>query len=189
MVAQALAKYARRETAGSSLQAVEWSTLASTIVGAIIGIAATTLADRSRWKREQAAGRDQLRRQAYAAYLAALIGAHEAIRTAALGEHSSAGSREAAIQEAFRSADPYVRRYEMALLAPPEVIDPAVQAFRRVRGIRDLLVSGITADSAEYRKAQRDYYASIEAASDAMRNDLGIPTLGFPPVELLPGPV
>jgi hypothetical protein len=167
---------------------MDWSTLASTLVGAVIGIGATTLADRSRWKREQASGHNQLRRQAYATYLAALIRAHEAMRTAALGEHSSAESREAAIQEAFRSGDPYVHRYEMALIAPPDVIEPTVQAFRRVRGIRDLLISGATADSAQYRKAQRDYYASIEAASDAMRQDLGIPALGFPSVEPLPGP-
>lgn len=75
---------------------MDWSTLASTIVGAIIGIGATTLADRSRWKREQVAGQNQVRRQAYAAYLAALVGAHEAMRTAALGEHGSAESRAAA---------------------------------------------------------------------------------------------
>lgn len=106
-----------------------------------------------------------------------------------MGAHGSAEGREAAIQEAFRSADPYVHRYEMALIAPSEVVEPAVQAFRRVRGIRDLLISGISADSGEYRKAQRDYYASVEAASDAMRRDLGIPELGFPAVESLPGPV
>jgi hypothetical protein len=171
-----------------AIRAVDWPTLASTIVGAAIGIAATTLADRSRWKREQTAGHAQLRRQAYATYLAALIRAHEAMRAAALGEYSSAELKEAAIQEAFRSADPYVRRYEMALLAPPDVIEPAVQAFRRVRGIRDLLVSGVTADFIQYRKTQRDYYASIEAVSDAMRADLGISPLGFPPVDPLPGP-
>lgn len=167
---------------------MDWSTLASTLVGAVIGIGATQLADRSRWKREQSAGHNQLRRQAYAAYLAALIRAHEIMRIAALGEHDSAERREAAIQEAFRSADAYVRRYEMALIAPREVIEPAVQVFRRVRGIRDLLISGVSADSAEYREAQRDYYASIEAASDAMRLDLGIPALGFSPVQPLPGP-
>lgn len=167
---------------------MDWSTLVSTVAGAGIGIGATLLADRSRWKREQAAGNSQLRRQAYAAYLAALIGAHERMRIAAAGEHAAAGRREAAIEEAFRSADPYVRRYEMALIAPPEVIDPAVQAFRRVRHIRDLLISGVSASSAEYRQAQRDYYASIEAASDAMRVELGVPPLGFPPVTPLPGP-
>jgi hypothetical protein len=102
------------------------------------------------------------------------------MRTEALGEYDSAERREAAIQEAFRSAVPYVRRYEMALIAPAEVIDSAVQAFRRVRGVRDLLTNGVTADSAQYRTAQRDYYASIEAASDAMRRDLGVSPLGFP---------
>lgn len=147
------------------------------------------LAERFRWRREQTTTQNQLRRQAYAAYLAALIRAHEAMRTAASGDYGSAGQKEAAIREAFRSADPYVHRYEMALLAPLEVVDPAVQAFRRVRGIRDLLISGVTADSPEYRKAQRIYFASIEVASDAMRRDLGISPFGFPPVEPLPGPV
>jgi hypothetical protein len=168
---------------------VDLSTLASTVVGAVIGIGATTLADRSRWKREQTTSHNQLRRQAYAAYLAALVRAHEATRTAATGEHASADHKRAAIEEAFRSADPYVHRYEMALIAPPDVIEPAVQAFRRVRGIRDLLIDGITAESVEYRIAQREYYASIDAANDAMRTDLDMPLLGFPPVEPLPGPI
>lgn len=157
---------------------VDWSAPVSTLVGAMVGVGATMLADRSRWKRDQSRERIQLRRESYGSYLAAVIQAHEAMRVAAVAGGSSAENKHAAITEAFRSADPYVHRFELSLLAPAEVVKLAVAVFRRVREIRDLLISGAQADSAEYRVAQRAYYDAIKAMSDAMRSDLGNSPLG-----------
>ena len=76
------------------------------------------------------------------------------------------------------SADPYVRRFYLSLLAPADVVEDAVALFRRVRDIRDLLISGAGAETAEYRAAQRAYYDAIKAMSDTMRKDLGSSPLG-----------
>jgi hypothetical protein len=164
---------------GSSLgfSSVDWSAAVSTLVGAIVGVGATMLADRSRWKRDQGRERDRLRRESYGSYLAAIIKTHEAMRTAAAGDGSPEGKR-AAITEAFRSADPYVRRFELSLLAPADVVGDAVTVFRRVRDIRDLLIGGAGAETAEYRAAQRAYYDAVKAMSDTMRKDLGTSPLG-----------
>jgi hypothetical protein len=87
-------------------------------------------------------------------------------------------SKRAAITEAFRSADPYVHRFDLSLVAPANVVTLAVAVFRRVRDIRDLLLSGAAAESAEYRMAQRTYYDAIKEMSEAMRQDLGSSPLG-----------
>jgi hypothetical protein len=69
---------------------VDWSAPVSTLVGAMVGVGATMLADRSRWKRDQSRERIQLRRESYGSYLAAVIQAHEAMRVAAVAGGSSA---------------------------------------------------------------------------------------------------
>jgi hypothetical protein len=144
----------------------------------MVGVGATTLADRSRWKRDQSREQTQLRRESYGRYLAAVVQAHEAMRAAAVSGDISAESGRATITEAFRSADPYVHRFELSLLAPAEVVTLAVALFRRLRGIRDLLISGVGVESAEYRTAQGAYYDAIKAMTDAMRKDLGNSPLG-----------
>jgi hypothetical protein len=159
-----------------------------TTAGVIVGVGATALAERSRWKRDQGREQAQLRRESYGKYLAAVIQAHEAMRAAAVTSGSSAADRRAAITDAFRSADPYVHRFELSLLAPEDVVILAVAVFRRVREIRDLLITGTRAESADYRAAQRAYYDAIKAMSDAMRLDLGnsplgAETIGGPPSE------
>ena len=136
------------------------------------------LADRSRWKREQNRDQDQLRRESYGAYLAALVQAHEAMRAVAEGSTSSLDSRPAAITEAFQSANPYVRRFELSLVAPADVVTAAVTAFRCVRAISDLLTGGVMAESAEYREAQRAYYDAVKALIDVMREALATTPLG-----------
>lgn len=156
---------------------MDWSAAVSTLVGAIVGVGATMLADRTRWKRDQGRERDQLRRESYGSYLAAIIKTHEAVRSAATS-HGSPDGKRAAITEAFRSADPYVHRFELSLLAPADVVEDAVTVFRRVRHIRDLLISGVGAETAEYRAAQKAYYDAIKAMSDTMRRDLGSSPLG-----------
>jgi hypothetical protein len=156
---------------------VDWSAPVSTLVGAIVGVGATMLADRSRWKREQGRERIHLRRESYGSYLAAIIQAHEAMRAAAAGDDSP-DSKRAAITEAFRVSDPYVQRFELSLVAPADVVEDAVAVFRRTREIRDLLISGAGAETAQYRAAQRAYYDAIKAMADTMRKDLGNSPLG-----------
>lgn len=73
-----------------------------------------------------------------------------------------------------------MHRFDLSLVAPADVVALAVAVFRRVRDIRDLLLSGAMAESAEYRAAQRVYYDAIKEMSDAMRQDLGSSPLGSP---------
>lgn len=164
---------------------MDWLAPVGTIVGVIVGVGAATLTERSRWKREQGREQTQLRRESYGRYLAAVIQAHEAMRAAAVSSDSSAAGRRAAITEAFRSADPYVHRFALSLLAPADVVTRAVAVFRQVREIRDLLITGTRAESAEYRAAQSAYFDAIKAMSDAMRLNLGNSPLG---AETIGGP-
>ncbi|WP_328535832.1 hypothetical protein [Streptomyces sp. NBC_00344] len=76
--------------------------LLSTLTGASIGIAATLIADRSRWRREEARHALEVRRAAYGEYASALKDAGEEIRAVALGDHRSESARDAAVREVFR---------------------------------------------------------------------------------------
>lgn len=71
-----------------------------------------------------------------------------------------------------------MHRFELSLVAPAEVVTPAVTAFRCVREIRDLLARGVMVESEEYRSAQRAYYDSVKAMLDVMREDLATSPLG-----------
>nr|WP_285561247.1 hypothetical protein [Streptomyces hygroscopicus] len=51
---------------------MEWLSLASTALGAVIGVGSTLIADRLSWRRERAGQSFDVRRQLYAHYTAAL---------------------------------------------------------------------------------------------------------------------
>ncbi len=62
-----------------------WMPLLSTLTGAVIGIAATLIADRNRWRREESRHALEVRREVYTEYVSALKAAGEEIRAVALG--------------------------------------------------------------------------------------------------------
>ncbi|MER6026980.1 hypothetical protein [Streptomyces sp. NPDC001851] len=76
---------------------MDWMPLLSTLTGAAIGIAATLIADRNRWRREEARHALEIRREVYTEFVSALKAAGEEIRAVALGDHMSASARDAAV--------------------------------------------------------------------------------------------
>lgn len=71
---------------------MDWTTLAGTALGALVGIGSTLLADRARWRRDLADRTRQERRQIYVTVLTKYRLAYEGMYAAAAG-HTEGGTR------------------------------------------------------------------------------------------------
>ncbi|MFH8487796.1 hypothetical protein [Streptomyces longisporoflavus] len=128
---------------------MDWLPLLSTLAGAAIGIVATLIADRSRWKREDAKEGLRLRLDVYTQYATAVKVLGETLRALAEREHPSGDERALALREAFRESDIATASERMWLLAPQPVVKAADSVFHCLRHICDGYVDGAAVSSPE----------------------------------------
>ncbi|OIJ68982.1 hypothetical protein WN71_005045 [Streptomyces mangrovisoli] len=153
--------------------------LLSTLAGAAIGIAATLIADRTRWQREEARHAVEVRREVYTVFVSALKEAGEEIRAVALGDHLSASARDAAVREAVRGAGVYTASERLWLVGPPQVVRAGNDAFHGLRALRDAYARGVEVGSAEEAPLIVRRRTATAQMRHAMREDLGIGPLGI----------
>ncbi|AUH40477.1 hypothetical protein CXR04_09605 [Streptomyces sp. CMB-StM0423] len=153
-----------------------------TIVGVIIGSGVTLLVEQWRWQRDHQREAKQILRETFVSYLTHTARAHESMRQVSEGVHSSPDERRLAILAAFTEANVYEERFRLTMLAPTHVVELAVHSFRKCRAVRDLLASGTETSDDAFRSAQLEYFRAVQATSDAMRKELGIPKLLFVPL-------
>ncbi|MGX1612571.1 hypothetical protein ACWIF8_01595 [Micromonospora chalcea] len=146
--------------------------MASTLLGAVIGIAATLLTDQVKWRREAKREEATALRLFYGDYLAAAANALDGMRLAAQEAGEDGSVRQARVREAFRDAELYAMRFKMSMLAPPNVVSSAIEVLRHARAIRDLLVAGHGVQSEEFRSANDSFFSAIDQATEAMRENL-----------------
>ncbi|MEU9438593.1 hypothetical protein [Streptomyces sp. NPDC048252] len=151
---------------------MDWLAPVNTLIGAGIGVGSTLLADRLRWRRDRAALNHDTRRQAYAAFMGALSDVYQRLDELACDGRPAEEMRTAA-HEVFVSRNLYPLRYELALIAPWEVMEPVNQAFYRVRDLRNLVARGSARSNPEFGGHLHAYLAAAEKAQVAMRRDLG----------------
>lgn len=161
---------------------MDWAAPLSAIAGALAGIVATYVVDRGRWKQTREAESNQILRETFVAYLAHLARAVENMRHAAEAAYDTPEERRRAIRGAFSETGLFEQRYGLTMLAPPVVVEVGVDAFRRVRELRDLLADGANVTDHRFRTAQHRYFEAVVATSEAMREELRIPRLGFTPL-------
>lgn len=152
---------------------MDWGTLLGTIVGATLGIGSTTLADHTRYRREQANRVHDTLRDLYSTYLAALNDSSTALRVIILRE-SDATARYQAALDAFRDASVLTQRCRIALQAPPAVQEKSDRAYRLLRQWRDLLNThpDLSLTSPEYREGLERFHQAREDLHAAMRASL-----------------
>jgi hypothetical protein len=158
---------------------MDWMPLLSTLTGALIGITATLIADRNRWRREEGRHTLELRREVYTEYVSALKTAGEEIRAVALGDHMSESARDAAVREAFRSTGLYPASERLWLIGPPQVVEACNDAFHSLGRIRDAYARGVEVDSADVKPLIAQRRTAMAQMRDLMREDLGIGPLGI----------
>ncbi|MGW7421400.1 hypothetical protein ACWGJB_15210 [Streptomyces sp. NPDC054813] len=157
---------------------MDWMPLLSTLAGAAIGIAATLIADRNRWRREEARHALEIRREVYTVFVSALKAAGEDIRAVALGDHMSASARDAAVREAVRGTGIHTASERLWLVGPPQVVTAGNEAFHGLRALRDAYARGVAVGSAEEAPLIAQRRAAMARMRRTMREDLGIGPLG-----------
>ncbi|MGW8384800.1 hypothetical protein ACWGMW_01705 [Streptomyces albidoflavus] len=151
---------------------MEWIPLVSTALGAAIGVGSTLLADRARWRRDRAGQDLDVRRQLYGDYTAALSRIRTALNECAQ-EAIPAAERPQRVREVFLTPGAYEIRHQLAIVAPPEIVDAARSAFVVLRDTRDLLVAGASVDDAAYVDLEKRFDAAVAELRAVMRLDLG----------------
>ncbi|MEV6397418.1 hypothetical protein AB0M39_22045 [Streptomyces sp. NPDC051907] len=161
---------------------MDWGTIIGTVTGAVIGVGATSLADRSRWRREQAASRSAIKRELYAAYLAAVAQAWNEIRAAVIDSDEPWPERARMASLAYRNGGVYELRYQMAITAPPNIVVLSDQTMRGIRDLTNKLSAGHTYASWDDLKSDNQaWFDAFNAMRRMMRLDLDPEALPVPP--------
>ncbi|MFD7923383.1 hypothetical protein ACFV3R_29730 [Streptomyces sp. NPDC059740] len=151
---------------------MDWGSLASTGAGAVIGVVATLAADWSRARRSRRENDQAVRRELYGDYLAALARTRNHLRIAARSAQTPGAERARQAVEAFRDGNAYELRYQLAVVAPEEVVRASTAAFRALRDLRDTVEDGALHTEPRYtalRDCWEDRLAELRAV---MRRDV-----------------
>jgi hypothetical protein len=158
---------------------MQWITLISTIVGAVIATGSAMLLDRQRWKRERLDRETQTRRTLYGDYLAGLSEARHACGNVARDSDMEPSMRRTMAREAF---GPCIGlRYQMTISAPSRVVEASEDAFRRLRDLRDRVMEGVLVTDPVYLEGRRTYDDALAVLRARMREDLDVSEDGTAP--------
>ncbi|MFG2790067.1 hypothetical protein [Streptomyces sp. NPDC048419] len=145
----------------------------STVTGAVIGVGATSLSDRSRWRREQSERRTAVKRELYAAYLAAVARTWSEIRAVVLDGTEPWPERAHRAGEAYRNGRVYELRYQISITAPADIVALSDQVMRGIRDLVEELAAGETfSDWADLRSANLGWFDAFDILRGRMRLDL-----------------
>jgi hypothetical protein len=155
------------------LLVMNWGTQVSTVIGAMVGVSATLLADRVRYRRDQASRSHETRRDLYVRYLTSLTESSTSIRLAVIKETDPA-ARYQVVLDAFRDSSVLSRRQEINLLAPADVKEKSDAAYRLLRQFRDLIETApdLSLSSPEYVEALDRFDRARKDLEAAMRTRL-----------------
>lgn len=156
------------------LARMDWLPLLSTLAGAAIGIVATLIADRNRWKREDAKEALRLRLDIYTQYTTTVKVLGEALRALADREHPSNDERALALRDAFRDSGIGIASERMWLIAPQSVVKASNSVFHCLRRICDGYIDGTAVRSPEDRARWEARGRAAAEMRKLMREDLGV---------------
>lgn len=108
----------------------------------------------------------------YADYTAALSRIRTALNECAQAD-IPAGERSLRVRELFLAPGAYEIRHQLAIVAPPEVVEAARSAFIVLRDTRDLLVNGSSLNDTAYMEMEERFDAAVAELRTVMRLDLG----------------
>lgn len=152
---------------------MDWGPLVSTSLGAVIGIASTLATDQIRTRRGREDKAQAARQQLYGDYLAALARTRNHLRMAARPAGLSAEERARRAAEAFHEGNAYELRYQIAVVAPKEIVEASTAAFRSLRDLRDRVEDGALHTSPGYVQARDRWELLLAELRVEMRRDLG----------------
>ncbi|WP_432824471.1 hypothetical protein [Dactylosporangium sp. CA-092794] len=150
-----------------------WGALLSAMVGAIIALGGTLLADTRRDSQQRGRDLRQDRRKQCVDFVIALGEALGGLRGAALVRDD--GERRAAAAEAMTPV--YPAREQLLVTATAAELLAGETAFHRLVAVRDAVRAGATLASAEYHDAYHPLAEALWGFRLTIRADLGQPKL------------
>ncbi|MBH1937098.1 hypothetical protein I5Q34_22985 [Streptomyces sp. AV19] len=149
---------------------MEWTSLVGTVVGAVVTTASAVLPDRRRRHRERGERETAVRRALYAEYLAVLAEARTGCAVLARDTGRDPADRFTAAREVFAPCERL--RYQMAVTAPPVLVEAAHTAHRRLRDFRDRVIEGALEHEPRYRESTAAFNEALAELRALMREDL-----------------
>jgi hypothetical protein len=157
------------------------------LTGGVIGAGSTILADVARWRRQRSETDRATRREVYSRFLEALTSADSELQLLAI--ESQAPVPEAATREVWQRNSVLSLSYEVQLIAPSPVVHASINAYMRLRALRNairttaLAVGNTVAfnipsrpdefnGSSEWIAIHRPYMEAVDALREAMRKDI-----------------
>ncbi|MFJ5865547.1 hypothetical protein ACIQEY_14170 [Streptomyces parvus] len=151
---------------------MEWTALAATVVGAVIGVGSTLVTDRVSWRRDTRERDRETLRTVAAQFLEALTEARDAISDASRSEHLPVAERAQLARAGTSAQGVHAKQYQLELLATPEVAESARDASYRLLLYRDAVVAGHLRDDPECTQARRAFREARQKLMTAMRSSL-----------------
>lgn len=151
-----------------------WLTLTSTLLGALIGVGSTLVVDRVKWRRDQDRQARETRREVYVEFLGALHTARESFWSLSRGIIPSGKGLEDAAREVLPESGLWMTGERLLITAPQNVIDVVDLVIKELRHLRDVVRTGYTEESPEYRQAESTYTDALVNLRTAIRNDMDV---------------
>ncbi|MFH9943712.1 hypothetical protein ACH4OT_30895 [Streptomyces murinus] len=143
---------------------MQWSTMAATAVGTVLGVASTLIADHIRWRRDTSERDREALRTAFTGYLTALAQVRGAFsRTEPSAERVGKG------HITLGAHGVYEAQQQLELMAQTPVVDMAGRATLSMLDFHDVVVTGHGSDSVEYLHAWRAAREARQALIDEMK--------------------
>jgi hypothetical protein len=146
-----------------------WEALPSAIIGAILALSGTLLADVRRDRRSRERDREADRRGTCVAFISALTEGLGALRR--VPAERDPARRRLATAEAM--APLYVAREQLLVSGTAALVVSGEEAFHRLIDVRDAVRRGAELDSVEYHDAYHAFSEAVWRFRLAVRQDLG----------------
>jgi hypothetical protein len=149
---------------------MQWTALLATLLGAAIAMGTSLIVQARKDRHDLAAEWRRTRREIYMSYLAVLAKTRSELLTLSKKPDMTEAERDETARQVF--APCYEQRDHLELVAPSDVSEPALTCFRTVRGMRDLVAAGKSVADPDWEPNTRQVKRSLDAAREAMREDL-----------------
>jgi hypothetical protein len=166
------------------MRGVNWTTFASTALGAVIAVISGLLVDRSRWKRQLDQSWRDRRFEAYERFLSVMHEQVSAARSLATTKGLLEGPPPIGVKEGLRritdADDRLAPAYEAVHVLGGTDVGGSAQAWRNALWQLSDYARGIEeANPAAWQEAYDRYRLARDAFRSAVRKELGIPGNGF----------
>jgi hypothetical protein len=145
----------------------------STVIGAVVGVGSTIIADRFRWNRDEHRGRLRTRREVYTEFLVALSVAHDNLQAVAISEDLDPDARPGRLHLVVNDSGLWRARQTLSLVAPRSILDRAEEVTEALEHVKEALTADLTIFSDAYSKTRADFWRANAELRQLMREDLG----------------